>query len=87
LTLRNDEGFSTPNYQAGFPTRAGQWQEVRLPIATFEPTFRGRRLRGVDPVDLRKVRSVGLLISDRQEGTFRLEIDWIQAAPVSESDK
>ena len=37
-------------------------------------------LPDVPPLNAAKVSSVGLLISDKQAGPFRLEIDWIKAA-------
>ncbi|MBT8330417.1 MAG: CIA30 family protein, partial [Desulfofustis sp.] len=43
------------------------------------PVFRGRKLSGVDPVAPEKVQQIGFLISDKQAGPFRLEIDWIKA--------
>jgi monofunctional biosynthetic peptidoglycan transglycosylase len=80
FTARMDPGFDGAVYQAGFTTRAGEWEEHRLPLNQFVPTFRGRVLPGEPPLDPVRVVSVGVLISDRQEGPFRLEIAWIGAA-------
>jgi len=83
FTARMDPGFDGAVYQAGFTTRAGEWEEHRLPLKQFVPTFRGRVLPGEPPLDPVRVVSVGILISDRQEGPFRLEIAWIGAAALS----
>jgi monofunctional biosynthetic peptidoglycan transglycosylase len=78
FTVRTDAGFDSPIYQASFPTKPGEWAELRLPMMDFVPTFRGRVLTNVPPLDPDVVVSVGLLISDKQEGPFRLEVAWIK---------
>jgi hypothetical protein len=40
--------------------------------------FRGRVLPEEPPIDASKISAFGFLIADKQEGSFRLEIDWIQ---------
>jgi monofunctional biosynthetic peptidoglycan transglycosylase len=79
FTLRADDGFDGPLYQQGFATRPGEWIEVRLPLREFIPTFRGRTLEHVLPLQPGQVKSVGFLISDKQAGPFRLEIESIRA--------
>ena len=44
------------------------------------PTFRGRLLTDVPALNPAKVTSVGFLISDKQEGPFKLEVAWIKAS-------
>ena len=61
----------------------GRSEEHRLAFKDFVPTFRGRILTDVPPLNPTKATSVGLLISDQQEGPFKLEVAWIKAAPRS----
>jgi len=77
--LRTDELFDGVFHQAGFSTRKGEWQEVKIPFTEFVPTFRGRRLSDDQRLKPVKIRSVSFLISDKQQGPFRLEIDWVKA--------
>jgi len=79
LTLKLDRSFDSVMYQADFQAPAGAWTEVRLPLADFVPTYHGRRLTDRPPLDPAKIRTIGLIISDKQEGPFRLEMDWIRA--------
>jgi hypothetical protein len=81
FTVRTEAGFDTPLYQCQFVTKHGEWEEHRLAFKDFVPTFRGRILTGVVPLNPAKVSSVGFLISDQQEGPFKLEVAWIKAAP------
>ena len=79
FTARTDRTFDSPIYQASFPTKPGEWTELRLPMKNFVPTFRGRVLSGEPLLDPAKVTSVGFLISDKQAGPFQLEVAWIKA--------
>jgi len=79
FTARTSPSFDSAIYQSAFTTKKGEWEEHRLPFKSFVPTFRGRVLSGEPTLDPAKVTSVGFLISDKQAGTFRLEIAWIKA--------
>jgi monofunctional biosynthetic peptidoglycan transglycosylase len=80
FTLRTDSRFDSPLYQLAFTTTQGQWQEHRLPVGKFVPTWRGRVLTDAPPLDPGKVTSAGFLIADKQAGQFRLEIAWIKTS-------
>lgn len=81
LNLRTDSGFDGVNYQAVFTPAPGLWTQTVLPLAAFEPSFRGRTVKGAPPLDPEKVSQVGLIISDKQAGKFRLMVKTIE--PVS----
>lgn len=55
------------------------WSVVRVPFSTFTSTFRGRTVPSAPKLDPGKVMTVGFIISEKQAGPFRLEIDWISA--------
>jgi len=80
FTVRIETRFDTPLYQCAFGTKCGEWEEHRLPFTSFVPTFRGRVLADVPPINPANICSVGLLIAEQQAGEFRLEIAWIKAA-------
>ena len=82
LTVRTDARFDGVWYQAGFTTLDGEWQDVRIAFAQFEPRFRGRPVPDAPPLDRARIRSFGLLIADRQAGPFRLEIDTVRSRAV-----
>jgi NADH dehydrogenase [ubiquinone] 1 alpha subcomplex assembly factor 1 len=79
LSLRADVAFDGVAYQAGLPTQAEAWTEVDVDFKELAPTFHGRVLQNTPGIDRRTIKSFSLLIADRQEGPFRLEIDWIKA--------
>jgi len=67
-----------PAWWSEFATERGRWTEVRLPFRDFVAMRRGRRL-DLPPIDPADVRSLGLMIFDRRDGPFRLELDRIDA--------
>jgi hypothetical protein len=80
LALRTDDAFDGVGYQIGFDPPAGSWSWVDLPVAGIEASFRGRAAPSAPPFDAARVRQVGLLVSDRQEGEFALAIRsiWVE---------
>ncbi len=76
--VRTDAAFDGVVYQCSFQPESGEWRIVDLPFREFVPTFRGRAI-GARALDPRAVMTLGLLISERQLGPFRLEIASITA--------
>jgi NADH dehydrogenase [ubiquinone] 1 alpha subcomplex assembly factor 1 len=76
--IRTDDAYDGVQYQIRFATQIGEWQDIRLPINEFQPSFRGSKVQA-PALDLARIRVFGLLISDRQCGPFRLVVESIQA--------
>jgi len=85
LNLKTDSSFDGILYRVAFETSEGEWQTLRLPFSGFRANFRGRAVPEAPPLDPARITTVGLLISDKQEGSFRLEIASIGA--YSEQDQ
>ncbi len=66
------------SFMAEFPTRKGEWTEVRVPFSAFVGSWRGTTLKD-EVFDPAKIRRLGLLLADKQAGAFELEVDWIRA--------
>ncbi len=79
LRIRTQDAFDGVSYQFKFKTRADDWMTIEASYRDFVPTFRGRILRNVPPIDPGAIRQLGFLIVDKEEGPFRLEVDWIKA--------
>lgn len=84
LTLRNDRRLSGVNWMQELAPPADRWVELALPFHDFQPSLRGRRPSDPKPLDPARIRQVGLMIADRQEGPFRLEVAWIRGWDGSE---
>ncbi|WP_136067606.1 CIA30 family protein [Modicisalibacter radicis] len=61
-------------YRGVFQPQVGEWQCIALPWSDFEPVFRGRILEEAPPLDPGELQQIGVLIADRKEGPFHLEI-------------
>jgi len=77
FTIRTGDGFDGLQYQSRFTAPADAWTEVRLPVNEFVATFRGRKVPFAASLDPAKVRALGLMISDKQAGPFKLLVDRI----------
>jgi monofunctional biosynthetic peptidoglycan transglycosylase len=84
LRLRTDDRFDGIAYRASFETHDGEWRTVRIPFSEFTPTFRGRMLSDVPPLDPSQVRQLGFMLADRKPGAFSLEVEFVQTWGSSE---
>jgi len=53
-----------------------EWEIIKLPISTFYPQFRGRKL-SIPNFNFRIIEQVSFLIANKQEEDFKLLIDFI----------
>lgn len=77
--IRTNDRFDGISYRHHFETKVNQWQTYSIPFNKFVPVFRGRILRDVEPISPKDIQQLGILISDKQTGEFRLEIQWIKS--------
>ena len=75
---RTNGNFDGPAYVIQFDTKDGEWIELDLPLKDFTAQFRGYRIPDSDPLVSDNIQQIAFLIADKQEGAFRLEVDWIQ---------
>lgn len=66
------------SYRTSFQTKAGEWQEIRIPLKSLRATSFGRQISNASPVDANKVNAIGFLLADKIPGRFGLEVDWIK---------
>lgn len=79
LTTRDPRPVpSRPSYWAEFDTQGQRWEVVDVPFRLFRPRWRGRRLEGPE-LDPGAIDSLGLMIYDKRDGPFRIDVDWIRA--------
>jgi len=77
LTLKPEDSNATWQYQSPFQSTGG-WQTLRFEPGNFAARFRGRPV-AAPPLDFGRMGALGVLISDRQAGPFRLEIRDVHA--------
>jgi len=76
--IRTDANFDGVAYACNFTTKKDEWTEHEFSPTDFVPTFRGRILQHVTPLNETQIRQIGFLISEKQDGNFSLKLDWIK---------
>ena len=67
------------SYRTNFDTGNG-WQEARIPFDNMDVSWRGRPLSKAEhPLLTSKIRSIEFMIYDKQDGPFKLQVDWIKS--------
>jgi hypothetical protein len=56
---------------------SGEWQTIVIPLDSFYPVFRGRKLN-LPNFRGKSLEEIGFLIGNKRRETFRLEIDYIR---------
>jgi len=70
-TSRKQRSFT---YRQAFQTEAGEETVIRLPLAGFQATSYGRQMRNASPLDPAEISSIGITLSDKNPGPFRLDV-------------
>lgn len=84
LNMQMSGRFAQVSYQATFATLKGAWATLEIPVKSFEPSFRGRRVVDAPALDAALVNQAGLMIADGQDGPFQLAIRKILASARGE---
>ena len=78
LRLRQDN--KRVSYSCDFKSVKNKWTELDIPIKDFKATWRGYSYPNYSSIETDRINSIGLQISDKQEGNFTLEIKYIKAS-------
>lgn len=81
--LRTNDRFDGISYRYHFKTESNTWMIIRVPFQECVPVFRGRILDNVESIAPKDIQQIGFLISDKQVGPFKLEIDWVKAYKIN----
>ena len=77
--LRLRQNNRRASYSCDFKSFKDKWVEVNIQIEDFKPSWRGYSYSNYPALDIKEINSLGLQISDKQEGEFKLEIKYIKA--------
>ena len=77
--LRLSQDNRRASYSANFESVNNRWVEINIPIEDFIATWRGYTYTDYPSIQTDRIIFLGLQISDKQEGRFKLEIDYIKA--------
>ena len=81
IRLESDARYRlrTVSFQHEFTAAKGEWSEVFIPFDRLKASWRGLQLpkKKFNP---KKIQKIGIIIADKKEGPFRMELDWIKAS-------
>ena len=77
--LRVRQNNRRATYSSNFKSVKDKWLEVNSPIEDFILSWRGYSYSSYPAIETEKISSIGIQISDKQEGEFKLEIKYIKA--------
>lgn len=77
FNVRTAGSLDAFRYEAPIEAPAGEWVTVEIPLASMKAKAFGRSVPLAGAPDPARVRTLGFMISDKQAGPFRLEVDWI----------
>lgn len=78
VRFRTNKSFDGYAYQAKIKTEQDKWMEFKLPFKDFIPTYRGYTLRDKPALESKDISQIGIMIADKQSGSFETDIDWIK---------
>jgi uncharacterized surface protein with fasciclin (FAS1) repeats len=65
------------SFAGKFTTTKGEWQQVKIPFSDFKGSWRGKDLPD-EKLNPANITRVWILLGDKNEGPFSLEVDWIR---------
>ena len=77
--LRLNQNNRRASYSFDFKSFKDKWIEMDINIEDFKPFWRGYSYNNYPALDIKQINSLGIQISDKQEGEFKLEIKYIKA--------
>lgn len=66
------------SYRVTIQTKKDEWIEFRVPLDAFEANSFGRPVKDAGVVDPREIDSLGFMLSDKNAGPFKMEVESIQ---------
>ncbi len=73
---------NNPNSRLGFwyavETKEDEWIKVKIPFEDFYATSFGRKIPGMR-LNVKNITSFGLMLYDKKDGPFSMELDYIKA--------
>ena len=79
LLIEKETPFYLPKYRAKFGGKGKEWETIRILLRDFELSRMGSTMQeGIDPKSLQGIQRIGFILADKQEGSFRIWIDYLK---------
>jgi len=79
IVLERYNRFYRPTHQLVFSSDSNEWVTATFPIKTFKERVLGKETGNfIDIETLEKIERIGIILFDKKEGAFSLEVDYIR---------
>lgn len=78
ISMKETTYFTGLFYTFTFETKKDEWITVKIPIDKFKPYYFGREVNSNKKIPLNNIKEISLLIGDKQQGSFNLEIEYLR---------
>ena len=79
VLLERETPFYLPKFRAKFASTKDDWETIIIPLKDFEISRMGNTVQeGIDVNELKIIQRIGFILSDKKEGDFTLEIDYLK---------
>lgn len=79
IVLERYRRFYLPTHKLVFSSDTNEWNTVSFPINAFKKQILGRDIGGfIDTKTLKNIERIGIILFDKKEGDFAVEIDYIR---------
>lgn len=78
ISMQETTYFNGYLYTSTFETKQDEWIAVQIPFKEFKQYYFGNQINSNKEFPYNNIKEISLLIGDKQEGTFKAEIDYIK---------
>lgn len=78
ISMKETTYFSGYFYTSTFETKKDEWITVKIPFEQFKLYYFGKETKSNKKIPLNNIKEISLLIGDKQDGSFKVEIEFLQ---------
>jgi hypothetical protein len=78
ISMKETSYFTGSFYTVNFQTINDEWTTLKIPFTSFTLSYFGREVSSYPKIPLNKIKEISLVIGEKQEGPFKIEIDFIK---------
>ncbi len=78
ISMKETTYFSGYFYTSTFETKKDEWITIKIPFDQFRLYYFSKETKSNKKITLNNIKEISLLIGDKQEGSFMLELEFIK---------
>lgn len=79
FVLSHASRYYLPNHKFEFTGKTDEWTTIEMPLGDFHEEIMGRKTGDkINAEILQRIIRMGIILADKKEGPFKLEVDYIE---------